>query len=374
MSKSNHTIAQWYGLANEVDHYHVNKLKVEESAGADPSLFLGVEFEIENTEGIDGDPDSQTVPGIYWKEDGSLRNRGLEFITHPMTYDHLKYVTQDFFQKNEWNEENYSERCSIHVHANCRDLTFRQVGSILLLYQAFERLLYAFAGEDRDKNIFCVPWSESMMAYNIVNKLNTDPNNTIRGWQKYLGLNLYRLQDLGTLEFRHMPGIYDVDKILTWYQIIGCLFVNARNNPLEFWEEELSSINTTSAYGQLLERVFGQWAHHLRVPGYEALLEEGILNIKYMLIGAKSKADAINSVAELAALLRPARRPTPRHIERVFDGELSTEATNALYGQNQTIPVPNVNFDWTSGRWTADDPVEFQGWVDAGNNINGTNQ
>lgn len=358
---SDYTISSWYGMVPEPPTYYVRKLKVKDPAGADPTLLLGVEFEIENTEGIDGDPESHVVPGMIWKEDGSLRNRGLEFITKPMTYDHLEHTTREFFDKNNWNEENYSERCSIHVHANCRDLTFRQVGSILLLYQAFERLLYAFVGADRDKNIFCVPWSESMMTYNIVSKLQTEPNNVIRGWQKYLGLNLFRLQDLGTLEFRHMPGIYDVSKILSWYQIIGCLFANARNQPLEYWEEELSSINTTSAYGQLLERVFGQWAPHLRVPGYEQLLEEGILNIKFMLIGAKSKAATLANPFDdfLQPTIRPPGRPlrnAAADVVRDADWARNFIAEQTALAEGGAVLERTLNrdtFDWSAGTRTA---------------------
>lgn len=289
---SEHTIGALYGLRAPRGYKPPIAKEYNQKVGPDPILLYGVEFEIENTVGSDGDPEMHCVPGIVWKEDGSLRNRGLEFITKPMDFTVLEYTTQKFFDHNDWGDKNYSERCSIHVHANCQDLTPTQLGMVLMLYQGFEKLLYAFVGENRDKNIFCVPWSETMMTYNIVNKIKLNAPRIIRNWQKYLGLNLYRLQDLGTIEFRHFPGSYDVKKIITWYEIIGSMFALARNiNPSEL-ESLMVGLNTTSAYDSILERVFGANADHLRVPEYQRLLEEGILNLKYMMLDKDEKEPA----------------------------------------------------------------------------------
>jgi len=196
----------------------------------DPSLLYGVELEIEHCENY-GD---WSVGGITVTKDDSLRNYGKEFITAPMTYSHLAFVLKTFFNKAKLTEINYSDRTSVHVHANVQDLTCKQVASIFLLYATFEKLLYAFAGGDRDKNIFCVPWSETNITNNLVTAFAEDNINKVKKWQKYTGLNILPIFKQGTIEFRHLPGTCDLQKILLWCRLIGAMFSYARNNEFDF--------------------------------------------------------------------------------------------------------------------------------------------
>lgn len=248
---------------------------------ADPQLLYGLELEIENVPNWD----ELVVAGMSSVEDGSLRNDGREFLTAPSTYSVVCNTLERFFERAKLTDNNYSERCSIHVHANCQDLTTDQLSGLCMLYQVYERLLYMFVGEERDKNIFCIPWDQTTLTYNIINSIETKRLAQLKNWQKYTGLNLLPLLTLGTVEFRHMPGTYNINKIRTWLNLIGSLFAYVRNNDLNGIKKQLVELNSTSQYEDLTSRVFTSWSKELsNLPNYQMTLEEGVLNMKYAML------------------------------------------------------------------------------------------
>jgi len=247
----------------------------------DPTLLYGVELEIENTDS------DMAIEGMRAVEDGSLRNNGWEFVTSPMTLDNLNYCLTTFFEGRGFREDNYSERTSVHVHTNCLDLTLEQMTSICLLYQVFEGVLFNFIGNNRDKNIFCVPWSETNISYRTVARLEEGSTDPFYTWQKYTALNLIPVGTQGTIEWRHMAGTHNYKTIILWCQLIGSIYAYARKSQPAEIKEMLVNLNNTSAYARVLDSVFGEFAHILRIPGYEVLLENGVLNMKYSLAEKK---------------------------------------------------------------------------------------
>lgn len=256
-----------------------------------PNLLYGVELEIENAS-FDWE-----IAGIRATEDGSLRNRGVEFITMPMTLpvmmgrlnDFFEHIAEDGFDPG--SNEHYSDRTSIHVHTNCLDLTIEQVTSILLLYQVVESLLFKFIGHDRDKNIFCVPWSQTTTSYNTLDNLPQYIKHASIERNKYTALNLTPLKDIGTIEWRHMAGECDLERIETWLTLIGHFYRIATSNNLVDIKRRLLELNTTSHYDLLLSWLFQDKASVLYYPGYKEDLENGVLDMKYSIIneGVKSK-------------------------------------------------------------------------------------
>lgn len=265
----------------------------------DPSLLYGLELEIE---GIPVNPESLYVTGMRGEQDNSLRENAhgipWEFITKPATYSVLHAILQRFFDRASLTlEKNYSERCSVHVHANVLDFQPAQLKGLCLLYQVFERLFYAYAGSDRDKNIFCVPWAQTALTYRMIDSLTEDGIGGLRGWQKYTGLNLIPVTTQGTVEFRHLPGTPDLKRIMDWVALIGCLFAYARNTNVSLIQSRIIEVNTTSAYTGILNDVFGQWAHILNFPARDALLEEGVIDVKYMLLSIKTPQEKSKGMA-----------------------------------------------------------------------------
>jgi Putative amidoligase enzyme len=311
---------------------------------ADPSLLMGLELEIE---GVPGDPTDWYVPGMYGEEDNSLRmndyGRGWEFITKPATFSVASHILSSFFQKARLSpEKNYSERCSVHVHANIQDLTPDQLKSVCLLYQVFERMFYSFAGNDRDKNIFCVPWSETTITHKLIDMLMDTNLKALRNWQKYTGLNLIPVSSLGTIEFRHLPGTCDLQRLMDWMNLIGSLFATARKNSFDEIKSFIISVNTTSEYKHLVQRVFGEWERVLDMPFMETQLEDGVLDVKYMLASqteTKAKKAAVGMLMdELDA--------QQRQFEAVVANDARLRLEREARLRQERRPAAENFFDW----------------------------
>lgn len=255
-----------------------------------PNLLMGVELEVENC------AESWNTPGFKVVTDGSLRNNGLEFISQPMTYSNMVFALNQFYAKNTpvtimspfYEDEydinsNYSDRTSIHVHTNVSDLTLKSLQTICLLYEVFEGLLFKFIGNDRDKNIFCVPWQETTLSYSVIPKLVSNPLS-VKSWQKYTALNLLPILTQGSIEWRHMHGNSNMDFIATWLRIIGHIFAYSTNNEFEKVREVFTNLNTSSAYEQVMDNVFQADSDRLRSGDYRQVLEDGVLAMKFALM------------------------------------------------------------------------------------------
>ena len=253
----------------------------------DPTLIYGIELEIECAS-----PDWGDQTGWSATEDGSLRNDGWEFISNPATFNTLVHRINRFFTNIEgFNPavyNHYTERTSTHVHTNCQDLTLEQLSTILLLYQVTEDLLFKFVGEDRADNIFCVPWSQTQITYRTVSNIKQFISTTSIDRNKYTALNLVRLRDIGTIEWRHMPGHSDVFKIEQWLRIIGHYYRIARLHTLQEVQDKLINLNSSSQYDWLMDWLFKEQATSLRFIGYRQMLENGVLTMKYSLMDGPS--------------------------------------------------------------------------------------
>ena len=353
-------IAQIYGQKAVVPY--TNSKAIPQSV-ADPNLIMGVELEIESVP----QGDELRVPGMVSTEDGSLRNHGREYITNPMTGSVLYHVLNNFFTKNKEalsKADNYSERTSIHVHCNCQDLTIPRLKTVLMLYQVYEKLLYAYIGNDRDKNIFCVPWSETMLTYSLLDKLlveNPSSVDLVRHWQKYTGLNLLPLRAQGTIEFRHMHGNNDLTFIFNWTNLIGSLFAKARSTDFEEVKESVMNLNTTSNYILFTEEIFKQWSPLLMTnPNYRELLEEGVLNVKFLVAHKEEKTkkpfgsseyditwDEVNRMAvDFQALRREGRANRFNAVPRAVDLAAAQQPVEAAAGgRRNPFAVPPQFFN-----------------------------
>jgi len=270
--------------------WHIKSLVNVPPQGPDPTLVYGVELEIEGLD--DGTNfDDCLVPGMHHTEDGSLRN-GREFITSPMKMRELDYTLRQFFRQNEFTEDNYSERCSVHVHVNVGDMPYTNPCSVFLLYQMYEKVLFDWIGGDRENNIFCAPWYTSLLGKNLLHQ-DYDSFEQILGrvvrWQKYTAVNLLPISTLNTIEWRHMGGTADVERILMWCRLIGCIMAWAKANTYEEATAFVLSLNTTSRYNEVCHSIFGEYVHEIfKLPRYKERLEEGILDAKYLLGGIKT--------------------------------------------------------------------------------------
>ena len=213
--------------------------------------ITGIEIEVE---GVDRDSASDRINNAWTvTTDGSLRNGGAEFISKPLNPEYVESALHYLYTKTFDNEIHFSPRTSVHVHLDCRKLTFNQVYNIVILYQSFESLLYNFAGKERKKSIYCVPLSNSMFYLEFAKAMSL---YEFPQWNKYTGLNLARLHELGTVEFRHLRGTYDYKIICTWLEILYKLYNFAIN--IDTSKLQVLIINTRShlTFLNLIHNVF----------------------------------------------------------------------------------------------------------------------
>ncbi len=222
----------------------------------DKQTYLGIEIEVENVR------DWFPPRSPYWTstDDGSLRNHGVEFISHPIRAWRVEQAIVRLF--SEVNEDfEFTERTSIHIHMNVRTLTVNQLQAFVATYLIFEKLLFDFVGQERAKNIFCVPLNETNYGSYLQSLFSSQ--RVVFNWSKYTALNLLPIRDKGTVEFRHLHGTKDIKKIMQWINIILSLKMFALKNKPDYVWEKINSLNTSSTYQLFAQEVFGEDAELL---------------------------------------------------------------------------------------------------------------
>lgn len=284
-----------------------------ESECLNPDLVVGMELEIEQCNRIGREVSVGSIEKLGYQvtTDGSLRGTAYEFISRPMLTKHMLASLEEFFKITKFTEVNYSDRCSVHVHVNCTDMSLEQVSSLALLYQLLEEVLFEFVGQNRDSNIYCIPWNQCRNHHKLVDNFLKSPTELLRGWNKYTALNLIPLSTLGTVEFRQMHGTADMKKLTTWLNIIGGMFKYVKTVELKDLIGTIKELNTSSHYEHFFNQVLcGSLEYN---PLYRSKLSEGVILAKFGLVS--NKGGKVTSAISMA----PARHRT-EELPRIDDG------------------------------------------------------
>lgn len=242
--------------------------------------MVGIEIEVENIRHGVG-------LQAFWdmKADNSLRNNGAEFVSVPLPVKQIQIALEHLFKAmHQNNTPDFSNRTSIHVHVNCRDMTQDQIWNMCLLYAVFEKHFYKVAGTKRMNSIFCVP----LFRTNQLSHLRQVIYDLSPAWHKYCGLNLLPLinnnvtNSYGTIEFRHLYGTSNQEVILNWINDLLCIRQFAINIKKEELESMIKEMNTTSSYLSLYSNVF---AKGQRILTEKRDFEECVSNLKRELFG-----------------------------------------------------------------------------------------
>ena len=252
--------------------------------------LIGIEVEVEQV--LRSSNIGKLTHSTLWRNisDGSLRNNGREFVSAPIKGKAIPYAIDLLFntlgrEKNCIGHE-FSHRTSIHIHVNYRNQTIESLANLMLIYFAVEPFLYKFVGGDRAENIYCVPITQSNLTYSVhkfyqrfeANNMNC--LNIANEWMKYTGFNLQTLATYGTVEFRHLIGTDDVDKIKTWINLLLAIKVYASTVKYEDLKKTLLELNTTSEYRGFVQDVFGSLVGELSLDDMQSEMESTTIFIK----------------------------------------------------------------------------------------------
>jgi hypothetical protein len=204
-----------------VSEYYRHSLP-EDLVRASPHLIsntrVGIEVELEGF-----NSDQPKVRGWSTIPDGSLRDGGLEFVFNgPVGGVTAMSRLTALGEALEPYQDTIkcSERTSLHVHVDVRELELDQVWSMLVLYGLVEPYLFTVCGEHRADNIYSLSWykgEDQLRSLNILSSINhyraTGDNEM---FPKYATVNIGALNTFGSLEFRGHEGTATIEQMVLW--------------------------------------------------------------------------------------------------------------------------------------------------------------
>lgn len=246
----------------------------------DSSVLVGVEIEVENC-------GSLAYPhwSFLWRSetDNSLRDNGIELVSVPMKGEQIQYAV-NMIPLMLRDTVRFSPRTSIHVHMNVRDMSPEDVAKMTLVYLTVEKLLFRFAGEYREKNIFCVPLYALGMLDNLFHQLNGLDKKVLNRIQsqelRYSAMNFEPLFSFGTVEFRHLGGTRDANSIMAWLNMLMRIRRYALQKTMSDLIEEIIALNSNSHYRGYAQAVFGEQFWSLGATDVDGDVEQGVLAVK----------------------------------------------------------------------------------------------
>ena len=238
---------------------------------------IGIEIEIEGR-------NLKYPISRFWNavQDGSLRGHSIEYVLkNPSTKKRVKKKLE--FLKNELREYGSvlqpSDRCGVHVHVNCQDMTTRQVINFAVVYLILEDLLVAMCGSDREGNLFCLRASD---ADSIITGLRRssqveDLHNMQGNLYRYASMNLAALSKFGSVEFRAFQTPKDLMDINRWVETL----LQIRDYSLSYNNtyDVIEGISMGGTYN-FVNEILGKYAQYLPKKGQEEMIMEGLRRVQ----------------------------------------------------------------------------------------------
>lgn len=204
-----------------VQEYFQHKVEPETKRVCDEivgSTKVGIEIELENAHHY------PKIAGWSTKQDGSLRNNGVEFVFKTPAGGSLIKRRLDTIRNYIENSANFetNQRCSVHVHVDVRDLEWDELKNFILAYIIAEPFLFQVCGKDRAENIYSLSLYKGTQQLDLISRFF---QIGIEGARllfrtKYTAFNLKALIDFGSIEFRGHAGTTDMSKILNWTNLL----------------------------------------------------------------------------------------------------------------------------------------------------------
>lgn len=228
---------------------------------------VGIEIECENVRQEETTADlPKEIHSLYsraWvtKEDGSLRNNGMEFVTTlGMTAAQasqalllLEDVLAHYYPNIQGNA-----RTGVHIHLDFTERGAEELGSFTALYCLFENSLFKFSGW-RKKNIFAVPVREcTSVIPQILRQARkgrpvSEIYRTCANSAKYLAFNVLAIRTFGTVELRSGAGTNKPSTVIPWLRVLVHLYDFAMSQKYEDLLRRITALNTNSEYEALMK-------------------------------------------------------------------------------------------------------------------------
>ena len=184
--------------------------------------LLGIEIELEGVQNLASAMRHMTL--WHSTDDGSLRDNGREFIlAAPLSGRELETAIDQFYHAANFNSSSTwtaSHRCGIHIHSDVRDLTTTQYGVLLALSVLIDKHFFLhYDSAWREGINFCRPVHSDNRTIMLAKRLITDDRFSevaigAAEYCKYMSLNMCRVNDLGSLEYRHFCSSLSKEQLI----------------------------------------------------------------------------------------------------------------------------------------------------------------
>lgn len=245
------------------------------------SSLVGVEVELEGVANLRiEDPNFNA----FWNtvDDGSLRGGGREYVlSRPFAGNDLERALSLFDEHvaKSGHDIQVSERTSIHVHIDIRDLTFEQLTRYVSIYSIFEEALFNLVGKTRSNNIFATSLANANGNLSKLGMAGSEPSrdevhHIMMHFTKYSACNLAAVGKYGSLEFRNHEGTYDVARITKWINILLLIKEAAIN--MEIPVSEIFSNISCDGTERFFRSVFKEYSDELNYDNLEFDMYNGL--------------------------------------------------------------------------------------------------
>ena len=245
-----------------------------------PNTLIGLEIEAENFSGFPVVPEVKNHIETVWHEkaEGSLRHRGIEFVTGAIQGAQIGDALTLLHLMNNSGNLIYNDLTGLHVHLNIRPWSVDQIVNLVLLYILFEDSLFRISGK-RQNSIYCLPARTSWSGLpDLINTGNLKASVLLSN--KYMGFNYAAIKKYGTVEFRHSQGNKEISYILHWINTLLRLHSAAELwNTLEL-KDTIFKLNTNSEYFMFAKDTFKEEIDWLDCSGLKNEMREGVAVLK----------------------------------------------------------------------------------------------
>lgn len=156
------------------------------------------------------------------KNDGSLRNFGIELVSKPLGLKEITTFGKDIdivLSEADKAKSQFIDtmRTSMHVHLNVSDMTYGQLMNTVFLYAILEPYFLSKVHKYRRKNNFASPMMSSKGFRNLILDAVVDDKRLPSHEDfKYSAINFGSLAKFGTLEFRSHETTQNIDVVSDW--------------------------------------------------------------------------------------------------------------------------------------------------------------
>lgn len=214
------------------------------------------------------------------KRDGSLKGdgEGKEYLFNkPLPKEQLRDVMKEFISRFENADVLDSFYAGTHVHVNVQDLTPRQLINYIVLYLIMEDLLVDWCGSTRVGNHFCLRVRDaSYLTIFLYNMIVDDDIENLDENLRYSSVNFMSVPKFGSLEFRALDSRLDLERLLTWANVL----LNLRDVAITYdTPDQILSSVSSSGYLPFARAALGEEnADQFLLEGWQRKMRRGVIH------------------------------------------------------------------------------------------------